>query len=112
ESRGGIADQQLIEIERPIEIVVRRRRETARGGSVDQRHGLACTGLEIEKAVDITSSQRAFAQPPRQAGERQRQAHDGRGSPRGRPPTPFRLGSLVAMYFTPWVFVTKTHGAN
>jgi hypothetical protein len=74
ESRRRIADKQLVEVERVVEIILGGRRESAFRVGSGKRHCRAGARLHIEKAVDVAGPQCALGKAPRNGGNRQRQS--------------------------------------
>jgi hypothetical protein len=70
---GRVADQQLVKIERPLEVIIGRQREPAGIRAFDKAYGLCSAGLDIEKPVDVAGPQASLAQPARELGNRHRQ---------------------------------------
>ena len=92
EGGGRIHDQQLVEIERAVEIVLGRRREAALDGDAGERHR--------DAAPPVCTSRNPLMSPARSVPCARRRARAATGSgrritavgaPRGRPPTPLRL---------------------
>jgi hypothetical protein len=68
--RRRIADEELVEVERPVEIVVGRRREAVGGGAAYKRDGLDAGGLDVQESVDVTGAQRSLPEAPGYIGDR------------------------------------------
>ena len=89
EGRGRVLDQQLVEIERTVQIVVGRRRKPAGRRRGHQGHRGGPPGRDVEKGIDVSCPQRLVGQALRQGRHGQRQTHHPGRLPR-RAPHPLR----------------------
>ena len=77
EGRRRVPDKQFVEVERVVEIILGRRRESAFCIGPGQRHCHAGAWPHIKKAVDVARFERALGKTPGNGGNRKRKADHG-----------------------------------
>ena len=94
EGGGRMLDQQLVEIERPVDVVLGRRRKSRGGRPGHHRHAQRRAALDIDKGGDVARRFFAAANCAGQIGERHRQTHHfGRRS--GTTPRPCPAAAML-----------------